>query len=220
MNEFEENAERLDQALADIETSLAGTEAVTSTFRNEVEEMSRTLSDASRKASGLSKSVGSSLKTAFDDLIIDGDKLSGVMGKLGSNIASKTFNKAITPVTNALGGMMDAGVKSLVGGFLPFADGGAISSGRVRAFASGGIVSGPTTFPMRGGVGLMGEAGPEAIMPLARGADGKLGVRGAGGQVVNIHMTINSPDAESFQRSKAQIAAQLSRALSRGNRNM
>jgi phage-related minor tail protein len=49
--------------------------------------------------------------------------------------------------------------------------------GRALAFAAGGVVSRPTTFALaNGGWGVMGEAGPEAIMPLARGADGKLGV--------------------------------------------
>jgi phage-related minor tail protein len=86
-------------------------------------------------------------------------------------------------------------------------------------FASGGIISGPTRFAMRNGTGLMGEAGPEAIMPLARGADGKLGVRGGGGSVTNVVVNIHTPDAQSFQRSQGQIAAQMSRALGRGNRN-
>ena len=67
----------------------------------------------------------------------------------------------------------------------------------------------------------MGEAGPEAIMPLARGADGKLGVRsGGGGSTVHVTMNVSTPDAESFRKSKTQIAAQLSRAMSRGNRNL
>ncbi|MEY8838725.1 phage tail tape measure protein, partial [Cribrihabitans sp. XS_ASV171] len=77
------------------------------------------------------------------------------------------------------------------------------------------------TFPMRGGMGLMGEAGPEAIMPLARGPDGKLGVRqsGGGGRAVNVVMNITTPDVQGFRRSQGQIAAQMSRALGRGNRN-
>ncbi len=50
----------------------------------------------------------------------------------------------------------------------------------MQAFAAGGIVSGPTVFKMANGAGLMGEAGPEAIMPLTR-IGGKLGVRAAGG---------------------------------------
>ena len=102
---------------------------------------------------------------------------------------------------------------------MPFADGGTFSQGRVMPFARGGVVSGPTTFPMRGGTGLMGEAGAEAIMPLARGPDGKLGVRGGGGQAINITMNISTPDAQSFQRSQGQIAAQMSRVLGRGQRN-
>lgn len=220
MADFEDSSERLETVLNDIETSIAGTEAVSSTFRQEVEEMTKSMSIASKQATGLSRSVGTSLRSAFDSLIVDGDKLSGVLGKLGSSIASKAFNSAITPVTDALGKAVTGGVSSLVSGFMPFKNGGAISSGRVRAFANGGVVDGPTSFPMRGGTGLMGEAGPEAIMPLARGADGKLGVRSGGGTAVHVTMNISTPDAESFQRSKTQIAAQLSRAMSRGNRNL
>jgi phage-related minor tail protein len=73
---------------------------------------------------------------------------------------------------------------------------------------------------MRGGTGLMGEAGPEAIMPLTRGADGRLGVQAAGGgRSVQVVMNISTPDAQSFQRSQSQIAAQMSRALGRSQRN-
>ena len=67
----------------------------------------------------------------------------------------------------------------------------------------------------------MGEAGPEAIMPLARGADGKLGVRGgAGGGAVTVTMNISTPDAAGFQRSQSQIAADMNRAIQRGRRNL
>ena len=222
MTNIGDKSESLDAALRDIESSVAATEAVSASFRTEVEEMNRSMAIASREAQALSKSVGNSLRTAFGDLIVDGDKLSSVMTRLGNSLVSKTFSKAITPVTDALGGALTKGIGAFVGGALPFENGGAISSGRVRAFASGGIVDGPTTFPMRGGTGLMGEAGPEAILPLARGADGKLGVRSGagGGGSVNVTMNISTPDAESFQRSKSQIAAQISRALSRGNRNL
>jgi len=74
--------------------------------------------------------------------------------------------------------------------FLPFANGGAFSGGKVTPFASGGVVSRPTLFPMANGAGLMGEAGPEAIMPLKRGKDGKLGVEGGGTTIVqNINIS-------------------------------
>ena len=72
---------------------------------------------------------------------------------------------------------------------------------------------------MRGGGGLMGEAGPEAIMPLSRGADGRLGVSMTGGGPVNVVMHITTPDVAGFQRSQSQIAADMARALGRGQRN-
>lgn len=80
-------------------------------------------------------------------------------------------------------------------------------------------MSGPVTFPMRGGTGLMGEAGPEAIMPLSRGPDGRLGVRAQGGGAVSVVMNIQTPDVDGFRRSQGQIAAQLGRVIGRGGRN-
>jgi len=68
--------------------------------------------------------------------------------------------------------------------FKGFANGGSFDNG-VKAFANGdtftnSIVSSPTLFKFAGGTGVMGEAGPEAIMPLSRGANGKLGVQLSG----------------------------------------
>ena len=132
---------------------------------------------------------------------------------------SEKYNAAIKPVADHMGGLLASGVGSLVQGVLPFADGAPFSQGRVMPFASGGIVSSTTPFGMRGGMGVMGEAGPEAIMPLARGPDGKLGVRGAGGASTSIVMNITTPDVQGFARSQNQIAAQMNRALGRANRN-
>jgi phage-related minor tail protein len=70
-----------------------------------------------------------------------------------------------------------------------------------------------------GGVGLAGEAGPEAIMPLKRGPDGRLGVAGAGGGNV-ITVQIATPDAESFRRSETYITGQIARAVARGQRSL
>ena len=79
---------------------------------------------------------------------------------------------------------------STIMSFLGFANGGAFSGGKVTPFASGGVVNGPTLFPMSNGMGLMGESGPEAIMPLKRGKDGKLGVEGGGTTIVqNINVS-------------------------------
>ena len=78
-----------------------------------------------------------------------------------------------------------------IGKLLGNANGNAIVDGKVEKYAYGGIVSRPTVFPMKNGMGLMGEAGPEAIMPLKRGANGKLGVQSSGG-VGNITVNVDA----------------------------
>ena len=86
---------------------------------------------------------------------------------------------------------------------------GNVFSGPVTPFARGGVVSSPIAFPMNGGVGLAGEAGPEAILPLGRDREGNLGVRG--GNTVNVY--INTPDANSFRKSRRQVANDISRMV-------
>lgn len=74
-----------------------------------------------------------------------------------------------------------------------------------------------------GATGLLGEAGPEAILPLTRGADGRLGVRGGdggAGRAITINFNVTTPDAEGLRRSEAQIAAMLQRVAQRGGRNL
>jgi hypothetical protein len=75
------------------------------------------------------------------------------------------------------------------------AKGMAIDRGNVIPFARGTIVDRPTFFPMARGAGLMGEAGPEGILPLKRTKSGKLGVASEGGasNVINI-VNVASPD--------------------------
>lgn len=97
-----------------------------------------------------------------------------------------------------------------------FADGGAFVGG-VQKFATGGVVSSPTYFPMRGGMGLMGEAGPEAIMPLKRLSNGRLGVEtsgGMGGGTNNVQVTVNVEGGNSQVQGDAGRAAQLGSAIS------
>ena len=89
------------------------------------------------------------------------------------------------------------------GKMMEYAKGAAFNNGRMKAFATGGIVNSPTVFPMKDGMGLMGEAGPEAIMPLKRGKDGKLGVAGSGGNTINTTINItNGGGEESDDKTK------------------
>jgi lambda family phage tail tape measure protein len=123
--------------------------------------------------------------------------LSGVLGSIGNNLIS-------------------GGVGQLFDAIWPFAKGGVINSGNVVPFAKGGVVNSPTLFGMSGNnTGLMGEAGPEAIMPLTRGPDGSLGVRaqgGGGGTVVHISyapvIDARGADQAAVVRLQAQLEAQ------------
>lgn len=203
-----------------LEAALGGAQQMTAGFIFELKGMHSTISDLSTDVNKVSSGISSGLKRAFEGLVFDGMKLSDALKTVAKSMTDAAFNAAITPVTNHFGDILGQGVGALMNGFLPFADGGAFTQGRVMPFAKGGVVSRATTFPMRGGTGLMGEAGPEAIMPLSRGADGRLGVRAAGGGApVNITMNISTPDVESFRRSQSQIAANVQRALARGQRH-
>jgi phage-related minor tail protein len=151
------------------------------------------LRDELAELTRLGENFGHTLTRAFASAVIDGRKLSDVLRGLALSLANQGLTAALRPLGNMLGKAM------------PFADGGVINS--------------PLLFPFRGGMGLAGEAGPEAIMPLARGADGKLGVRGGGG-ATHITVNISTPDAESFRRSQSQVSALMLRALERGQRNL
>lgn len=210
----------LEGRIEGLEASLGGAEVVVSTFETELAAMRQTMMYTSREVGSLSLSIGGGLRRAFDGLAFDGMKLSDAMKGVAESMINAAYNAAMKPVQNGLGSLIGNGVNSLVSGILPFEKGGSFSQGRVMPFAKGGVVSGPTNFPMRGGIGLMGEAGPEAIMPLTRGADGRLGVASAGGgQAVNVTMNISTNDVAGFKKSQSQIAAQMSRAISRGQRN-
>lgn len=139
-----------------------------------------------------------------------GDLLGGLLGKGLQTAAVMNVNAGMVNLGGAGvlsggsgGGIFDV-VKSFFGGGgnvgpgtgTFWANGGAFSGGSVIPFANGAVIGGPTTFPMRNGsVGLMGEAGPEAIMPLRRGPDGRLGVSagsaGAGNGKVNVQVVNN-----------------------------
>lgn len=212
--------DELEARAAALEDSLGAAAGVTADFEAELRRMRRSLAATGRDVASLERGFSRGLRRAFDGVILDGMKLSDALGVVARSMIQTVYSAALRPVTDQVGSALAGGVERFVSGLLPFADGAGFAQGRVMPFASGGVVSGPVRFPMRGGVGLMGEAGPEAIMPLARGPDGKLGVRAAGGGgTVNVVMNVTTPDVEGFRRSQGQIAAQLGRALSRGARN-
>jgi phage-related minor tail protein len=211
----------LTNQIAALETTLGSTVSLVAAFDGELGSMRESLVFTGREVDSLASGFGGGLRRAFDGVVLDGMRLSDAMKGLADTMSQTVYNVAMKPVQGAVGGALAQGLNNLLSGIMPFAKGGAFSQGRVVPFAKGGVVSSATNFPMRGATGLMGEAGPEAIMPLTRGPDGRLGVQasGHGGHPVTVVMNISTPDVKGFQRSQSQIAAQAMRALQAGQRN-
>lgn len=163
----------------------------------------------------LSQSFGAQLTGALKSATISGKGLDDILRRIGLNLAGMALEQSLKPL-QSLAGSLFSGLFGGLAGALPFARGGVPA--HVVPFASGGVVSAPGYFSMGRNLGLMGEAGPEAILPLQRGSDGRLGVAAGGGGGVNIVFNVTATDAASFRKSEAQVTGMLARAVSRGAR--
>ncbi len=134
---------------------------------------------------------GQSLIKSFGDAVLN--TLNLIIDKLVNTFLDNFLNNLKLPGF----GSSSVGSNSLGGGAaVPNAKGNAFGDSGIMPFARGGIVSSPTLFAFgKGGanLGIMGEAGEEAILPLKRGPDGSLGVQagGAGGGGVVNQTTVN-----------------------------
>ncbi len=191
------------------------------------------LQDSTAQTSDVARELGLTFSSAFEDAVVKGEKLQTVLQGVLQDISRLTLRKAVTePLVGALSGVLGglgggAGTsldltKLLAGGGADgglklAANGAAFGGAGVIPFANGGVIDRPTLFPFSRGTGLMGEAGPEAILPLRRGRDGKLGVASDGGGAM-VTITINSPDADGFRRSADQVTAAVADGVRRGGR--
>jgi phage-related minor tail protein len=166
----------------------------------------RPVADALQQLTGYSEAFGRQLTSALRDAAVGGKTLEDVLRRVGLNLAGMALSRGLEPLSGVLSQLLSSGVSALA---------------RTVPFAKGGVVNGATAFPLGGATGLMGEAGAEAILPLARGADGSLGVAGGGtGQQVSVVFNVSTPDVASFRKSEAQITGMLTRAVSRGARTL
>lgn len=157
-----------------------------------------------------------SLVAAFEGLAFKGKGLSDVVRSIALNLSQTALRSAFAPLERGIGAMFSGAMTGGQG----FANGGVLQRGGVVPFAAGGVISSPIAFPLSGGMtGIAGERGAEAIMPLARGRDGRLGVVAQGG-AQGITINISTPDAESFRKSETQVAAMIARASALGRRNL
>nr|WP_187289077.1 phage tail tape measure protein [Fulvimarina pelagi] len=168
-------------------------------------ELTAALDDLSRRAS----QFGSALTGALKGAVSGGKSLDQVMRGLAQRISDIALEAALKPLENLF--------SSAIGGVL-----GGGGAGSITPFAKGGVVAAPQFFSSGGGLGVMGEAGAEAILPLQRGADGRLGVAAPGGPGSGrtIVFNVSTPDAQSFRKSEMQIHAMLARAAGRGQRGL
>jgi hypothetical protein len=193
------------QAIAQVNLALAEQEEIQKQAQENIQSIANTMQ--------------SSMGDAFMSMVDGTKSFKDAMKDMARTVIKQLYEVL---VVQRLVGSFDkaAGTGSgLVGGIMKLfgqADGGAWSGGsQIKAYANGGVVGGPTMFPMSGGkTGLMGEAGPEAIMPLKRGANGKLGVqvegsRGSGSVVIHQSFNFSANGDDSVKRIIAQAAPQI-----------
>lgn len=195
--------------------------------------------EALKETEALTRDVGNTFTSAFEEAIVKGNDLRKVLNGVAEDLARIILRQSVVnPLGNAATGLINAGARAVSGmfgggtggytaeasgvGMVKSALGNAFANGRLIPFASGGMVDRATVVPMA----LMGEAGPEAIMPLRRGKDGKLGVaaQGSGGGGVVNNFTIDARGAdpsvvpliragveEAVRRSQAEFLASIQR---------
>ncbi len=181
--------------------------ADTSQFKAQVAEAQR-----------LAEGFGSALSAAFQGAVVKGNKLDGVfktlitrLSKLALDAAFKPLEKGLSDGFAGLLGGLGKGLGAGFGGGMP----------KVTPFAKGGVFNAPELFAGGGGLGVLGEAGPEAILPLSRDSAGRLGVRTqGGGRAPSVTVNVTARDADSFRRAESDVAAAVSRAVARGQRNL
>jgi lambda family phage tail tape measure protein len=170
------------------------------------------------------------MTNAFKQSTTGGKEFDDVLRNMALKLSSMAVTNAFKPIAKSFskgfgnifkdifsgGSTADSGEGPTTTPSLAF-----FAKGGIKPFASGGVISAPSYFPMSGGLGLAGEAGPEAIMPLTRGSDGRLGVTtSGGGGPANITVQIMTPDLGSFQRSESYLTGQIARAVLRGQRSL
>ena len=161
----------------------------------------------------LANAVSHTLTNAFRGALLESKSLKSVLLDIGRAFADIALKAALKPLGDLAGNL----VNSLFTATNPVLN-------NIKPFAQGGVISSPAMFSLGGnipgaGLGLAGEAGPEAILPLRRGPDGSLGVQagvGAGNMTINFNVTTR--DANSFKTAEAEISAMVLRAIRRGTR--
>ena len=132
--------------------------------------------EAAEQQEQLANFIGDSMENAMMGIVDGTLSVKDAFKSMAADIIKELYRVLVVQemVAAAKSALFGGG---LFGGASWSADGDVVGSSGIQAYADGGVVNSPTMFKHGGGLGVMGEAGPEAIMPLKRGANGKLGVQ-------------------------------------------
>lgn len=157
--------------------------------------------------------VAMTLAKGFGSAIVSGKSFNDTLATIGQSLARLAIRDGVKLATQAL-------TQQLAGLFADSTGEATTSPAQISRNADGGVIASPTYFANGGAIGLMGERGAEAIMPLARGDDGRLGViaQNSNSRPVAVTVNIAATDIDSFRRSEAQLTGALARAVARGQR--
>lgn len=218
--QYADGLDVLDQRFADLTKPIEAAQEKLSTFADQAQ---RNIID------GLGGTFEKLFRGEFDSI----DELwKDLLIKMAAQAASQQlaeslFGKDGKRGDGSLVGDLFKAWSSFGGSSVGQADGGAWAKG-VQFYATGDVFSQATMFKHQGGLGVLGEAGPEAVMPLRRGADGKLGVAasGAGGgmtvhlsqQIMVGEFVTPSQVAQVAERTRQAAMAGVAEARARGSR--
>jgi lambda family phage tail tape measure protein len=200
----------------------------------QIDKLKELVAASKQVKDGFGDTFGESLRQYYDSLKNFGgqvaDSVKGAFQGLEDQLTSfVTTGKAnFTDLANSIIAdiariaIRQAIIRPLVGGIFdifnikPSAMGNVFAQNGIQKFARGGIVDKPTMFPFAKGIGLMGEAGPEAIMPLRRGRDGRLGVQatnGGGGVSVVVNVDASGTSVQGDNAKGAEFGRAISEAV-------
>ncbi|MFS3467256.1 phage tail tape measure protein, partial [Citrobacter freundii] len=236
------NKRYLDERLRDQEAYYSASDAQRSDWTTGMREgfanWADTASDYASQSADLVNNAMSGLVGNISDALAGNkvdweDWASSVLQSMQKIILNAMLVDSLRSASNSgffssIGGMFGAGAgaasgstpsgayNSAASGIKLNAKGGAYASEGLSAY-SNSIVSTPTYFAFAKGAGLMGEAGPEAIMPLTRSADGSLGVRmvgnpgstsGGGDTIIHQHFNISGNGDAALKQAMQEAARQ------------
>jgi phage-related minor tail protein len=182
----------------------------------------RGIDTRTRGLTGSANAFARAITSAFAQGATGAKSFDSTLKSLGLRLSTLSLNLALRPLTGSLSKGLEQVFSGLTGSL---GSGGNLAAeltrGASQPMAKGGVIAAPTYFPLGNSrLGLAGEAGPEAIMPLTRGPDGRLGVAASGAGGANVTVNIATPDADSFRRSETYLTGLIARAVARGQRGL